>query len=241
MAAEDHLLAIAREIEALEKRFVSSSVAGAYLKAEDAADYRRLAVEAKTILDVELGPLNNFSSGLLLAANGIGGSEGPSKANVVGTRKVIEGAVNHIRRRPGLAEGQVPAGKPPFVAPSRLAELRALPKTKWDFARLVRLCEELNVAHANGCFMAAAMLVRGVTDHVPPIFSCKNFAEVANNYSGAQSFRGSMKHLDGSLRNIADAHLHVHIRRTEILPTEAQVPFQADLDVLLAEIVRLNK
>ena len=238
MSAEKELQQIAQGISVLENRFVSSNVMGAYLKTEDAADFQRFAVEAKTILDTELGRLNNFSSALLNAANGIGS---PSKATVVGSRKVIEGAINHIRRRPGLAEGQVTLEKPPFVAPARLAEIRALPATNWDFARLIRLCEELNVCYANGCFMAAAMLVRSITDHVPPIFGFRSFAEVANNYAGAQSFRGSMKHLDGSLRNIADAHLHVHIRKTESLPTEAQVPFQADLDVLLAEIARISK
>jgi len=178
---------------------------------------------------------------LLFAANGVGGPHGPTKANVTATRKIIEGAVNHIRRRPGLAGVPMPAGKLPFVSPVRLAELRALPTAKWDFARLIRLCEELNVVHANGCLMAAAMLVRSIADHIAPVFGCKNFAEVANNYGGAQSFRGSMKHLDGSLRHIADAILHVHVRSTETLPTESQVAFQADLDVLLAEIVRISK
>ena len=239
MAADQHLVEIAREFEALEAGLSYS--AGEFLNADDAANYQRLAVEAKSILDTELGLLNNFSSGLLMAANGVTGPSGTRKTSVVQMRKLVEGAINHIRRRPGLAQAQIPQATKTFVSSSRLAEIRALPKTNWDFARLVRLCEELNVTYANGCYMAAAMLVRGITDHIPPIFGCKNFAEVANNYGGAQSFRGSMKHLDGSLRNIADAHLHVHIRKSEILPNEAQVPFQADLDVLLAEIVRVNK
>jgi len=57
VAAEDHLVDIAQQIEALEKRFVESHTLGAYLRTEDAADYQRLAVEAKTILDAELGKL----------------------------------------------------------------------------------------------------------------------------------------------------------------------------------------
>ncbi len=192
-----------------------------------------MAVEAKSILDTELGHLNNFSMQLL--------TSGISKASILQTRKIIEGAVNHIRRRPGLGQGQNAVATPSFVSTVRLAELRSVPKTKWDFARLIRLCEEINVCHANSCFMATAMLIRSITDHIPPIFGVKTFAEVANNYAGAQSFRASMKHLDNSLRNIADAHLHVHIRRSETLPTEAQVPFQADLDVLLSEVVRVAK
>ena len=239
MAAEHHLLAIVSEYEQLEAQLAYS--AGDYLNAADAAEYQRLALEAKALLDSELGALNDFSSGLLLAANGVTGPMGTPKASVVRMKKLVEGAINHIRRRPGLVESQIPANTPTFVSSSRLAELRTLPNGKWDFSRLIRLCEELNVAYANGCLMATAMLVRGLTDHVPPIFGCKNFSDVANNYAGAQSFRGSMKHLDGSLRNIADAHLHVHIRKSETLPTPAQVPFQADLDVLLSEIVRVSK
>ncbi|MEO8331430.1 MAG: hypothetical protein ABI479_03290 [Gallionella sp.] len=243
MAAVDHLLEITREIEVLEGCFVTTRQLGLHLKSEDAADYKRLAIEARTILDTELGALNNFSHNILLATStGVGGfTGGPSRASVVEVRKVIEGAVNHIRRRHGLAQGQIPAGKPAFVSGSRLAELRGLPKTRLDCARLVRLCEELNVCYANGCYMAAVMVVRSITDHIPPIFGCSNFSDVANNYAGAQSFRGSMKHLDGSLRHIANAHLHVHIRKSEALPNESQVSFQADLDVLLSEVVRVLK
>lgn len=232
MAAEDHLVQIVGDMAALEQRCVSTPL-GMRLQGEDAANHKRLAVEAKSILDSELGLLNNFSTKLL--------TSGISQASVLETRKVIEGAVNHMRRRPGLGQGQNAVTRPWFVSTVRLAELRSLPNTRWDFARLVRLCEEINVCHANGCFMATAMLIRGITDHIPPVFGLKTFTEVANNYADAQSFRASMKNLDNSLRNIADAHLHVRIRRSEALPTEAQVSFQADLDVLLAEIVRVAK
>jgi len=126
-----------------------------------------------------------------------------------------------------------------YVDSSRLAELRALRSTKWDCVRLIRLLEELNVAAANDCYMSIAMLVRSITDHVPPIFGKKNFAEVAENYSGGSSFRKSMNHLNSSLRNIADAHLHMQIRRAEVLPSATQVDFRADLDVLLEEVGRL--
>ena len=69
----------------------------------------------------------------------------------------------------------------------------------------------------------------------------KTFPEVANNYQCEKSFRGSMQHLDKSLRNIADAHLHIQIRSSEVLPTGPQVDFRADLDVLLGEVVRVLK
>ena len=85
------------------------------------------------------------------------------------------------------------------------------------------------------------MLVRAITDHVPPIFEFKSFLELANNYGGAASFKKSMKHLDQSLRNIADACLHTQIRQTESIPTAIQVNFSADLDVLISEVIRIHK
>jgi hypothetical protein len=97
----------------------------------------------------------------------------------------------------------------------------------------------LNIAHVHDCHMTIAMLVRTIVDHVPPVFGCKTFSDVANNYAGSQSFKRSMQHLDRALRNIADAHLHTHIRRRESVPTGAQVAFRQDLDVLLAEVLRV--
>jgi len=130
----------------------------------------------------------------------------------------------------------------PFVDPTRLVELRAIRSSNFDLLRLIKYCDELNSNFDEGCFLAVPMLGRAILDHVPPIFGCKSFSEVANNYpSGSKSFKQSMEHLENSLRKIADAYLHVHIRKSEVLPNRTQVNFSSDLDVLLAEIVRLLK
>jgi len=130
----------------------------------------------------------------------------------------------------------------PFVDPTRLAELRNIQSTNFDLTRLIRYCEELNLNYQERCFLAVSMLGRAILDHVPPIFGCHRFSEVANNYnSGSKSFKQSMEHLENSLRKIADAHLHVQIRKSENLPNRIQVNFSSDLDVLLSEIVRLLK
>jgi len=57
--------------------------------------------------------------------------------------------------------------------------------------------------------------------------------------NGSRSFKESMQRLDTSCRKIADSHLHIAIRKKEVLPTKTQVNFTNDVDVLLAEIVRL--
>ena len=73
------------------------------------------------------------------------------------------------------------------------------------------------------------------------LFGKQNFTEVANNYSGGKSFRESMQHLNNSSRKIADSFLHSHIRQKEVLPNKTQVNFKNDMDVLLAEVVRILK
>ncbi len=128
-----------------------------------------------------------------------------------------------------------------MIDQGRLTELREIKSTAFDLTRLIRLCEELVTCYREGCFHAVAMLTRAILDHVPPIFGLRAFAEVANNYAGAKSFKDAMAHLEGAARKIADAHLHLPIRASEALPNGTQVNFGPDLDVLLAEIVRLLK
>lgn len=128
-----------------------------------------------------------------------------------------------------------------YVDLKRIEELRSISSDRFDLLKLIELCAELNKSYSNQSFLAVGMLMRSVLDHVPPIFECKTFVEVANNYKGSKSFKESMGNLEKSLRNIADAHLHTQIRKKESLPTKTQVSFSPDLDVLLAEICRILK
>lgn len=126
-----------------------------------------------------------------------------------------------------------------YVNPERIKELKNIKSKKFDLTKLIKLCEELNFAFGNKSYLSVAMIVRAILDHVPPIFGCKKFSGVANNYKGSKSFKESMTHLDGSSRKIADAFLHVQIRQKETLPNSTQVDFSNDADVLFSEIVRL--
>ncbi len=126
-----------------------------------------------------------------------------------------------------------------FVSDERVSELRTLQIHSFDLGRLIRLCEELNVSvprgllpcdgHAVAC--AARPCAAGVWQ--------RTFAEVANNV-GSKSFNESMQHLENGARKIADAHLHTPIRKREALPTAQQVALGPELDVLLAELIRLS-
>ncbi len=125
-----------------------------------------------------------------------------------------------------------------YVSATRIQELKSIKSKRVDLTKLIRLCEELNTAHANELNLATAMLLRAILDHVPPIFSKASFKEVASGYSG-KSFKDTMQHLENGARKIADSHLHLQVRKKEVLPTSLQVNFSQYLDVLLAEVIAI--
>lgn len=238
MAPEAELEEIAVQLRAILERFTRDR-SGIHIARDDDRLFKRLTHEAKDIMDESLGPLNSFSHALMMAANrsvqNYLGS--PSYAGVSDTLASVEAAVNSIRRRTAVPrkDGAI---LPTYVDGARLAQIRSASKTHYDSTRLAQLCHELNVAHANDCLLSVAMLVRTITNHVPPAFGCKNFAEVANNLAVDKSLKKSLEQLDSSLKNIADYNLHQQIRQTESLPTATQVDFKQDLDRLLEEVVR---
>lgn len=240
----EELTAIADKMDALLPLFKKSNMAGLLLPTEHSATFKALSIEAKSIIDGELRPANEFSMNLLHAVNsGAGGFfGGPSYASVEEASQIIRAAVRAIQRKRANPPSLAPSAKP-YVDPGRIAALQQIGGGVWDYSRLVELCRELNVAAANRCHMSTAMLVRTILNHVPPTLGFATFAEVASNYGGPKSlksFKGSMQRLEGSLRNIADMHLHSPIRSSEVVPSAVQVDFAADLDVLLGEVIRVS-
>ncbi|KKS73578.1 MAG: hypothetical protein UV46_C0069G0004 [Candidatus Gottesmanbacteria bacterium GW2011_GWC2_42_8] len=126
-----------------------------------------------------------------------------------------------------------------YVNKRRFQDLKKT-KGKYDFSRLLEMLSELGNAFKTKNYISVILLIRAILDHVPPIFGVNTFSELANNYTGAKSFKESMLNLENSSRKIADAYLHVKIRNKETLPNNKQVDFPNDLDVLLAEIVRIS-
>jgi hypothetical protein len=244
---EQDLQDIIGALRDMTERFQEPTTAAApHLSSADRAKFKRLMLEAKAMLDVDLGLLNVFSMPLLNMTNlpGYGAFDPPTLEQLQEAIEIVEGGLNHVRRklnRPPTSPGA--PQKPPYVAPSRIAELQALKNPKWDPRRLIGMLQELNLAHANGMYMATAMLVRAVTDHVPPIFGKMKFTDVATQHAAGsiegRSFKGAMSHLTDSMKHIADGVLHVHIRTKETLPSSTQVDFSQSLDVLLGEVVRV--
>jgi hypothetical protein len=213
------------------------------LSTADRAKYKRLVLEAKSIIGTTLGAVNEFALPLAEIASppSFGFLSRPSVEDLHEAIALIEGGLNQLRRkssrvpaRPGAVQ------KPTYVSPQRILQLRNAKPGQWDFRKLVRMLEELNLANEHDAYVSTAMLVRAIIDHVPPIFGAKTFTEVANNHPGGRSFGEQIKHLDVSLRKVADALLHQQIRKAESLPLAPQVDFRAALDVLLGEVVRVG-
>lgn len=125
-----------------------------------------------------------------------------------------------------------------FVNAHRITELENIQNDYFDFTKLIKMLNEINDSFALGNYFSVAMLSRSVINHIPPVFGFDTFNQVASNY-GSQSFKKNMFNLNQSMKNIADNYLHEKIRKKEVLPNENQVDFSRDLDVLLAEIIRI--
>lgn len=127
-----------------------------------------------------------------------------------------------------------------YVSEERIKEISHISNNRFDLKRLIQICNELNLGYQTGQIYALPLLVRSILDHIPPIFDCKTFKKVANNYpTGTKSFRDSAKQLEDSSRKIGDSFLHTQIRQSESLPNSVQVDFRHSLDVVLSEIVRI--
>jgi hypothetical protein len=153
--------------------------------------------------------------------------------------RCLESILSRLPLFPSGAAPALPNAQDSYCAPDRIDQIRSLRSDAFDFAKLSRLCVELNVAWSSECYYAVAALTRAVLDHVPPVFGAESFEQVANNYNGSKSFKDSMKQLQ-QIKAIADGFLHGQIRKKEKLPARTQVDFRPSMDVLLAEIVRIT-
>jgi hypothetical protein len=167
---------------------------------------------------------------------------GPSLHAVTEVGEHLQSAIRAIERKQRAAplEAAKAATKPPYVEAMRIYQLQGLQSQRWDYSKLIRLCNELNINNEHECHYGVAMLLRAITDHVSPLFGFEKFAQVAANYRSTKSFKEAMVHLDTGSRKIADSFLHEQIRRREATPNATQVNFSQTLDLLLAEVIRVG-
>jgi len=240
---ESQIEHVLEELRSLRHRYSTPSDSSIpSLNGADRAKFKRLVIEAKSLVDAGLGLANDFGVPLIQMRNlsGFGAWNPPTPDELLEAIALVEGGLNQVRRKkvqPAKASGG--STMPLYVDAQRILQLQAIRAHEWDLRKLVRLLQEINLAYANEMHMATVMLVRAVADHISPILGCRNFSEVANNYTAPRSFSDQMKHLEGSMRKVADMHLHQQVRKSEVLPSAAQVDFRPALDVLLAEILRV--
>ena len=124
-----------------------------------------------------------------------------------------------------------------YIDKDRIEALKKLKTDDFDFSRLVRICEEINIANINRSYITIGALVRILIDHIPPTLGHPTFAMVASYYPG-KSLKDTFKRLEEGGRKISDGLIHQTIRRRESLPNFIQVNYLNDIDVLLSEIIR---
>ncbi len=128
-----------------------------------------------------------------------------------------------------------------FVDPEIIEQLRLEKNSKFDLSKVICFCEELNSSFSAGNYLASALLLRALINHIPPIFGHTTFHQVVSQVSKTR--RELFKPLDEVARDVADLHTHDLIRHKEISPTRNQLePFKPSLEFLLQEIlVELHK
>ena len=131
--------------------------------------------------------------------------------------------------------------KEDYISLLRIKELKNIENATFNLAKLIRLCEEVNINWHHHNYYSVITSLRTILHHVPPIFEVSTFEQVASNYNGRKSFKKSMLHLLNTAKNIADIHLHSQAQKNEVLPNDIQTDFRPDLDLLLSEIIRINK
>ena len=149
----------------------------------------------------------------------------------------LQGVIDHLREvAADPTYGASIKANAAFLDPSVLAALRGTKSQKFDFTKLVRLCEELNDAYGRGNYLSCALLIRAVMNHVPPVFGCRTFAEVTAQ--SGKSLKAVFERLEDSARPIADLHTHALIRAKESVPTKHQVePYKASFELLIQEVI----
>jgi hypothetical protein len=218
-------------------------------------EYDAWEAASLSLLEEIFGKKSNYATAFLkqkesddLILAGFGSPSAAELIRIISCQlKVLEGAVEYIEQKqtgitsenPKRNSSKTKHGGPAYVNEKRILQLKAI--EHWDTSKLVRFCEEINSSFENGNYLSTGMLLRAILDHVPPVFEVSNFSGLANNWKGTKSFKESMERLEKSSRKISDSFLHTQIRKSETLPTSTQVDFSNDLDVLLAEIIRICK
>jgi hypothetical protein len=127
-------------------------------------------------------------------------------------------------------------GRTTYLDKNTLLCLSKIESKDFDLSRLISLCNELDDNYSLENYHSCAMLLRAILDHIPPIFGKKTFDDVCAQHGG-QSFKDIVRPLNETAKKIGDNYLHTQINKKVSVITKTQVDFQANLDILLNEMV----
>ncbi len=123
-----------------------------------------------------------------------------------------------------------------FLNKDLIIELKSIDIDRLDLSKLIKMCEELNDSYVRANYIACALLIRAVLNHVPPVFGKERFSDVVGQ--SGRSIKAILKRLNEDARPIADLHTHILMRRKESLPSKSQIePYKAAFEVLIQEII----
>ena len=102
-------------------------MSGLILSTEHSATFKALAIEAKSIIDGELGRANDYSMNLIHAIHSDAGGfvSGPSYASVEEASEIVRAAVRSIRRNRAKPLPSSPSAKP-YVDHARIVALQSI-------------------------------------------------------------------------------------------------------------------
>ncbi len=106
--------------------------------------------------------------------------------------------------------------------------------SQWNCDKLLQLIGELNDNYASRNTYSAHAMLRAILDHIPPIFDCHSFTEVANNHLWGRTDKGYIKRLL-DLRLQGDDALHRQISTKADFLRFEDLPPGTWLNILLQE------
>ena len=209
-----------------------------------------ITTKIKGCIRTELDQLKSHSKRLTLYQTANSNLDNLKKINTFlastgsGLNSKIVGELQFYKKTQAIPQKEINKRQKEYVDTNRIKELSDISNHQFDLSRLLRLCEELNIAFENSCYLSISMILRTILNHVPPIFDCNSFEEVTNNYSVSEknkkrSFKKVMQQLNTTSKEISNIHLHQPIQKKESLPNFNQVNVMAQLDLLLCEIITI--
>jgi hypothetical protein len=122
-----------------------------------------------------------------------------------------------------------------YVDGQVIAAIKARPAAgQFDWAKLLRLIDELNDNYVRGSTYAVHAVLRAILDHIPPLLGCATFRAAVNNYPWSRTDKAYMKRLL-DFRLQADDALHRQISAQTDLLSLGDIPPRVWINRLLQE------